>query len=105
MWSELRNSGKGHTNQNKNVSYYRSKTTGIWGSPPTRGFNGNYYPEGNDSHYEHIITIGGEYNSAVFYYGAVSHRPHDFAASDEDLKRGRLIQNIYLDDITGAKEE
>ena len=65
-------------------------------------FNDNYYPEGNNSHYEHIITIGGEYNSAVFYYGSVLHRPHYSRASDEDLKRGRLIQNIWIDDVTEA---
>jgi len=87
---------------NKDMSYYHSKTTGMHGASPMSSSNENYYPEGNNSHYEHITMIGGEYNSAVFYYGALSHRPYYPGASDEDLKRGRLIQNIWLDDITDA---
>jgi len=85
---------------NKNLSYYRSKNSGTWAAGLQKMFNGIYYPEGNNSHYEHRITIGGEYNSAIFYYGAVPHRPYFPGASDEDLKRGRLIQNIWIRDIT-----
>jgi len=88
----------------KNMSYYRSKTSGTWGLPLPIMFNDSYYPEGTDSHYEHIITLGGEYNSAVFYYGAVAHRPYYPGASDEDLKRGRLTHNIWFDDVTGTDE-
>jgi len=89
----------------KNMSYYRSETSGTWGLPLPTTFNNSYYPEGTDSHYEHIITLGGEYNSAVFYYGAVSHRPHYPGASDEDLKRGRLTHNVWFDDVTGTDEK
>jgi len=86
---------------NKNVSFYRSENTGIWGTPtgPEKS-NDNFYPEGSNSHYEPRIVIGGEYNSAAFYYGAVSHRPWLSGASEEDLKRGRLIQNIWINDVT-----
>jgi hypothetical protein len=87
---------------NKNISYYHTKALGSYGLTGTS--NDNYYPEGNNSHYESVITIGGEYNSAVFYYGDVPHRPDYLSASDEDLKRGRLIQNFWIDDITDIKE-
>jgi hypothetical protein len=90
---------------NKNISYYSSKTTGLWGATPLHKFNDGYCPEENNSHYEHIKTIGGEYNSATFYYGAVAHRPYYPGASDEDLKRGRLIQNIFFDDVTKLRKE
>jgi hypothetical protein len=86
---------------NKNISYYHSsETEKLYRTYPGNLFNANYYPERNDSHYEHKITIGGEYNSAVFYYGALPHRPHFPGASDEDLKRGRLTQNLWVEDIT-----
>ncbi len=85
---------------NKDMSYYYSERSGLWGTPPWAGTNNNYYPEGNDSHYEHKITIGGEYNSAVFYYSDLVHRPYYLGASDKDFKDGRLIQNIWFDDMT-----
>lgn len=88
---------------NKNVSFYRSENTGIWGAPEwNETSNDNYYPEGSNSHYESRIVIGGEYNSAAFYYGSVSHRPHYSGATEEDLKRGRLVQNIWIDDVTNV---
>ena len=75
-----------------------------WQGEELVSFNSNYYPEGSNSHYEHKVTIGGEYNSAVFYYGDMLHRPYYPGASAEDLKRGRLTQTLFFDDITGRED-
>lgn len=82
----------------KEISYYMSKDKQIYGAPPFLQFNDNYWPEKNDLNYERIITLGGEYNSAVFYYDSVFHSAAYKDASTEDLKNGRLIQNVWYHD-------
>jgi len=86
---------------NNHISHYYSEASEkIWGTPPWLMINSGVYPEGNDSCYDPLVKVGGEYNSMVFYYDIISHRPDYSGASDEDLKRGRLTQNIWFNDIT-----
>ena len=85
---------------NNHTSHYYSKDSELWGTPPWYKENVGVYPEGSDSCYKPLIKVGGEYNSMAFYYDIIFHRPNYPDASDEDLKHGRLIQNIWFDDIT-----
>jgi hypothetical protein len=87
---------------NKHTSHYYSDDTGrIYGTQQMEGAsNVGVYPEGTDSCYEPLVNLGGEYNSIFFYYDTILHRPNYSAASDGDLKHGRLTQNIWFNDIT-----
>lgn len=62
--------------------------------------NSAYYPEGNMSHMKSVAVTTGGFNSISCYYSDILHRPYYAGATVGCKKRGRLVQNVFFDDVT-----
>ena len=57
------------------------------------------FPKGADSHLKTVARSSGKCNTLNCYYGHILHRP-DFPSFKDKHKGGRLIQNLFYDDMT-----